>query len=303
MMPSNNPSRRLVPADPLKLDAEARARVSTRYLGVEKTDNAAALPRTGPFDRVLPFVVEFRVVGTASLLQAEVEDAMLIGRGDDNSPDCPQINLTNHEGFEQGVSRKHAVIVIRDKRLWLKDLNSTNGTRLNGQVCQPGEEQRLHHGDEITLGRLRLQVSFSVVPANDTQRVDKALKSVLRDGAGRHVLVIEDDEHIAHAYRMALEYAGYRVTCAPDITRAMAYCFQKMPDAIVIDMLLPAMNALDMVRYVRKQPQAHPTPLVLIGTPNGYQMSQALSAGADAFLNTPVSVEDLIKSVRAAITR
>lgn len=303
MMQSKDAPQQTERQEPIHLDHEMRARVSTRHLQVEPAETTAQVARTGPFDRVLPWVVELRVVGTASTLQVQVEEVMVIGRGDAKAPDAPHINLTAFDGFEKGVSRRHALITVRDKRLWIKDLNSTNGTRLNSSGCRPGEEYRLHHGDELTLGRLKLQVSFSVVPANDTQRVDKAIKDLPRDGAGRRVLVIEDDAHIANVYRLALEYCGYHVTLVTDVTKAMAVCFQGMPDAIVVDMMLPEMNALDVLRYVRKQPTTRPTPMLVIGTSNGYQMSQALGAGADAYLNTPVSVEELVKSVRAAVLR
>src|SRR5690606_34089063 len=112
--------------------------------------------------------------------------------------------------------RKHALITIKDQRLMIRDLNSTNGTRLNNAPCVPGEEYRLRHGNELVLGMLKLQVSFAVVPAlTDTQRVaarKDAVENLLQSwtqpisiGTGKQLLVIEDDPAVGSVFRAALE--------------------------------------------------------------------------------------------------
>jgi len=188
----------------------------------------------------------------------------------------------------------------------VRDLNSTNGTRLNNVLCKPGEEYRLRHGNELTLGTLRLQVSFAVVPAlTDTQRVGATTKETAHpsaSGNGKRILVIEDDNDVGNVFRMALEYAGYKVLLVNDVTKALGVVFQGMPDAIILDLMLPDMNGLDLVRYVRKQKtQKHIPMLVVSGAIGGFQMNQALAAGADAFLGKPVAVEELVQAVANAV--
>ncbi|HVU10532.1 MAG TPA: response regulator [Phototrophicaceae bacterium] len=282
--------------------------LKTRHLELpteaEPASQSSTLGTTGPLDLKRPWVVEFRVVGTASTVQARVGDAMLIGRGDSASGFAPEVDLTPFDAYAKGVSRKHAVITVKDQRLMVRDLNSTNGTRLNNVLCKPGEEYRLRHGNELMLGTLRLQVSFAVVPSvTDTQRIPspETLRAAV-NGNGKRVLIIEDDNDVGNVFRMALEYAGYKVLLVNDVTKALGVVFQGMPDAIILDLMLPDMNGLDLVRYVRKQKTSQHIPMLVVsGAIGGFQMNQALAAGADKFLGKPVVVEELVQAVAAAI--
>jgi CheY-like chemotaxis protein len=284
----------------------SQQQINTRHLELTATVAPAAKSETGPLDLKRPWVVEFRVVGTASTIQTRVGDTMVIGRGDATSGFKPAVDLGAYDAFAKGVSRKHALITIKDQRLMLRDLNSTNGTRLNNIVCKPGEEYRLRHGNEIMLGMLRLQVSFAVVPAmTDTQRVaptDKASMLPFINGNGKRVLIIEDDEDVGNVFRMALESTGYSVMLVPDITKALGVVFQGMPDAIVLDMMVSDMNGLDLVRYVRKQKTSRHVPMLVVSSAvGGFHSGQALSAGADIFLGKPVAVEELVRAVGSTL--
>ncbi len=283
----------------------SRSPAKTRHLVMPAVETTAAPGVTGPLDQVRPWVIELRVVGTASVVQARVGEAMVIGRGDSASGFAPEVDLTTFDAFSKGVSRKHALITVKNQRLMLRDLNSTNGTRLNNAICAPGEEYRLRHGDEMMLGQLRLQVSFAVVPSlTDTQRNHKPdpQKQQMIRGSGKRVLIIEADMDVGNVFRMALEFAGYKVTVVNDVTKALGFVFQGMPDAIVLDLMLPDLNGLDLVHYVRKQKTAYRVPLLVVsGAIGGFQMNQALAAGADVFLGKPVAVEELVKAVGTAI--
>ncbi len=280
--------------------------VSTRHL--PQVEQAPALPNsTGPLDQHRPWVIEFRVVGTASTMQVRVGNTMVIGRGDNASGFTPEVDLTSFDAFAKGVSRKHALITIKDQRLMVRDLNSTNGTRLNNVLCKPGEEYRLRHGNELMLGTLRIQVSFSVVPAvTDTQTTPElestAAALPLINGNGKRVLVVEEDNDVGLVFRVALECAGYKVTLVNDVTKALGVIFQAMPDAIVLDLLVPDTNGLDLVRYVRKQKTQQRIPMLVISSSvGGFQMNQALAAGADAFIGKPIAVDELVQVLGKAL--
>lgn len=285
--------------------------INTRHLELPAAvQNAPALPNTtGPLDQKLPWVVEFRVVGTASTVHARVTETMMLGRSDAQTGVKPEVDLTPFDAFTKGVSRKHAMITVKNERLMIQDLHSTNGTRLNNVLCKPGEEYRLRHGNEIMLGTVRLQVSFAVVPTlTDTQRVAARPKALVgmtfpsKSGDGKNVLIIEDDYDTGNVFRSALEQAGYKVVLVNDVTKALGVVFQGMPDAIILDWMLPDMNGLDLVRYVRKQKTARHVPMLVVsGAQAGYQMNQALAAGADAFLGKPIAVEELVQAIGNAI--
>lgn len=256
-----------------------------------------ALPAHG-----LPWVIEVRIVGTTSTLQKQVRGQMLLGRADFGTTQ-PEIDLTPFRGFENGVSRKHALILIKENRLMLKDLNSTNGTRLNNALCNPGQEYPLQHGDELMLGRMRLQMLFSIVPAGDTRapaEIAAAPASVF--GNNRRVLIIEDDAAVGEVLRMALEQNQFRVSEVNTIAAGMGELARALPDVLILNPMIGDLNGLDLVRFVRKQDPRHHVPVLIIsGATAGYQMSQALEAGADMFLGKPLAIEALLRAVQASL--
>src|SRR6185369_2148763 len=131
---------------------------------VHSTDSYLPVRATGPLHEPMPWVIELRIVGTFSAIQVQVNETMMIGRADPQKGIVPAVDLTPHNGQGQGVSRQHAVILVKDNRIFIKDLASVNGTRLNGNLLAPQGEYRLRHGDELTIGKLGLQVRFTVVP-------------------------------------------------------------------------------------------------------------------------------------------
>lgn len=274
--------------------------VKTRHLNMPPAATAPAeqIP-TGPLDKSLPWVIEFRVVGTASTVQAQLQESMTLGRKDTSTGYEPEVDLMPFDAFGKGVSRQHARIYPVDGRLMVKDLHSTNGTRLNNVACVPGMDYRLRHGDELMLGRLRLQVSFAVVPKHMRPHERPSVeKPAAIDGKGRRVLIIEDDRDIGSVFSRALELNGYDVTLVNDATKALGSLMQTTPHAVILDLLLPDMHGLDLVRYMRRQKELSQIPVMVIsGATAGYQMGKALEAGADVFLGKPVSVEEFVHSV------
>lgn len=82
------------------------------------------------------------------------------GRGDPVSGHKPAVDLTPFAAYRMGVSRRHASIRAEEKRLYLRDLESSNGTFLNGQRLVPHQPYILHNGDEIRLGRMVMRIYF-----------------------------------------------------------------------------------------------------------------------------------------------
>jgi len=88
----------------------------------------------------------------------EVQNITIVGRAD---PDCatqPDLDLTPQGGDKLGVSRQHAILMSNVDGLWLIDLDSTNGTWVNGLYLQPGLKYRLRNGDRLEFGSLELAV-------------------------------------------------------------------------------------------------------------------------------------------------
>ncbi|MDW8028914.1 MAG: zinc ribbon domain-containing protein [Armatimonadota bacterium] len=104
------------------------------------------------------------VVPVAALVIAETgtelpldfsKGEVLIGRADPVSRVFPDVDLTPHGGYEAGVSRKHCRIIKQGDQFFIEDLQSTNGTKLNGRFITPNQPQPLNDGDVLELGAFK----------------------------------------------------------------------------------------------------------------------------------------------------
>jgi hypothetical protein len=100
------------------------------------------------------------VNGSSQPMVIEPKEKTIIGRKDPTSGDIPDIDLSTYAAYQMGVSRAHAYIERADGHLKLHDLNSRNGTFVNGQRISPEEPQLLHNGDEVRLGKIILHLSY-----------------------------------------------------------------------------------------------------------------------------------------------
>ncbi len=81
-----------------------------------------------------------------------------IGRSSEGQSMMPDIDLSPYDAFSSGVSRLHAVIRRGISDISLADLDSANGTFINGKRILPQEDHALKNGDVIALGRLKIQI-------------------------------------------------------------------------------------------------------------------------------------------------
>ena len=97
-------------------------------------------------------------------VQVNLQGTMVIGRVDPLVDKQPDLDLTPYKAEGCGVSRHHAQIERRDKTLHITDLDSTNGTYVNGRRLAPQQAYLLRAGDEIRLGKLELNIYFIEPP-------------------------------------------------------------------------------------------------------------------------------------------
>ncbi len=253
-------------------------------------------------DEVAPWVIELRIVGTPYVIQAHVNGTLLIGRRDAKSDTHPDIDLDKYGGYASGVSRRHAVIYQHQNRLMLRDLGSANGTILNDYKLEEGKGYRLQHGDTISVGRMRLQLFFAVMPSqkdldtsHPTQPVNFEIPQI---GMGLHVLIVDPDANVVSVLKSVLEQAGFRVSTSESFQHALTVMDQDTPQIVLTELMLPDITGLELLRAVREHYAHHPLALMVIThAGGGYQRGQAISAGADAFLIKPVGVDELLRGI------
>ena len=117
-------------------------------------------------------------------------------------------------------------------------------------------------------------------------------------------MVIEDEKEIRDLVRYNLEKAGYRVAAAGDGEEGLRQLFASRPDALVLDLMLPGVNGLEILREVRGEPVTHDLP-VLVLTARSAEMDKLLGFehGADDYLTKPFSPRELVARVQALVRR
>ena len=123
-----------------------------------------------------------------------------------------------------------------------------------------------------------------------------------RRDAGAHVLVVEDVSVTREFLKRLLLEGGYRVSVVGTATEALAGLTRELPDLVVLDLLLPDFNGLDVCRFLRSLPDGEDIPVLIITVderPNSH--AEALAAGADDFLRKPLLPTELQSRVRSLI--
>jgi len=105
-------------------------------------------------------VLILQVSDDASPIMIQIRQEIVLGRVTELSDQATFINLSPYGADAAGVSRRHARLLRDNLAVYLMDLNSTNGTRLNGELLPAGVEKRIRDGDELMLGRLKVYVYF-----------------------------------------------------------------------------------------------------------------------------------------------
>lgn len=118
----------------------------------------------------------------------------------------------------------------------------------------------------------------------------------------RRILVVEDDADIADILQLHLADEGYAVDWAGDGEGGLARLQVSAYDALILDIMLPGMDGLEVCRRVRAMP--HYTPIIIISARSGEsQRILGLELGADDYVTKPFSVQELLARVRALFRR
>ena len=122
------------------------------------------------------------------------------------------------------------------------------------------------------------------------------------DGSPLRVLVVDDEANIAELISMALRYEGFDVRAAHTGTKAVSAAKEFRPDAVVLDIMLPDFDGLEVLRRMRAtEPDV---PVVFLTARDAVEDRVAgLTAGGDDYVTKPFSLEELVARLRGLLRR
>jgi len=115
------------------------------------------------------------------------------------------------------------------------------------------------------------------------------------------ILVVDDEEAIAEAVRARLQSEGFQVVVAGDGPEAIGLCEQVHPDLVVLDLMLPGMDGLEVCRQIQRDRWV-PVLMLTARTEEADKVA-GFAVGADDYLTKPFSLRELVVRVRAILRR
>jgi len=122
------------------------------------------------------------------------------------------------------------------------------------------------------------------------------------DGSPISILVVDDESVLAEMVSMALRYEGWETTTALDGASAVTAARDNRPDAVVLDVMLPDMSGLDVLRKIRENNPNLPV-LLLTAKDAVEDRIAGLSAGGDDYVTKPFSLEEVVLRLRGLLRR
>ena len=120
-------------------------------------------------------------------------------------------------------------------------------------------------------------------------------------GVGARILLVEDDHRIRRSLALFLEDEGNTVDQAVTAEDGLELFSQHDPDVVVVDLMLPGMNGLDLCRHLRSS--GNVPILILTARSDSHDVVAGLEAGADDYVVKPVVPKELAARVRALVRR
>lgn len=121
---------------------------------------------------------------------------------------------------------------------------------------------------------------------------------------GRKILVVDDEEVLVEAITYNLEQSGYQVLTASDGMSALEIARQEAPDLIVLDIMLPGMDGLEVCRQLRRDKRTSTVPIIML-TAKADEIDKVvgLEVGADDYVTKPFGRRELLARIRALLRR
>ncbi len=124
----------------------------------------------------------------------------------------------------------------------------------------------------------------------------------MKDLPQKRILIIEDDEHIAHGLKLNLSLQGYEVSIAGEGTSGLRMWKEWNPHLIVLDIMLPGLDGLSVLRHIRMEDEK--LPVLILSAKGGHDDKvKGFSYGVDDYLAKPFNLEEFLMRIERLMKR
>ena len=118
------------------------------------------------------------------------------------------------------------------------------------------------------------------------------------------VLIIDDEKDLLELVRYNLEKEGYRIKTAEDGEAGLEAATRELPDIVIVDLMLPGIDGLDVCRRLRSDQRTARTPIIML-TAKSTETDRVvgLEMGADDYITKPFSPRELVARIKAVLRR
>lgn len=118
------------------------------------------------------------------------------------------------------------------------------------------------------------------------------------------VIIVEDEPDTAEMFAELLKLEGYRVKKAYGGTAGIDFLSKERPDAVLLDLMMPDVSGLEVLRYIRRDPNLENIPVVIVsGRPMPAELKDDLENTATTYLMKPVGIAQITQALSEAVKK
>ena len=118
----------------------------------------------------------------------------------------------------------------------------------------------------------------------------------------KKIIIVEDGPDTAEMFAEMMRLSGYHVLKSYGGTPAIALISHEIPDVVVLDVMMPDLSGLEVLRHLRRDPRLEKIPVIAVSAKSlPSDIKNGLDAGANKYLTKPVAFQDLNAAVRDVI--
>jgi len=122
--------------------------------------------------------------------------------------------------------------------------------------------------------------------------------------AGEKILIVDDEFDTLRLVGLMLERQGYKIVAAENGHQALAAINQEIPDLILLDVMMPGMDGIEVARHLRAKPETEDVPIIMFTAKSQVEDKvTGLEAGADVYLTKPTQPRELFAQVKVLLAR